>query len=279
MGSSKNLWQHKPVSPGGDVHNVQQGRLALRWGKVVELAPDYCQARVETDELDEIPSYWLSVVYPKTWHDKYYWMPELDEHVWFLWDEQGEEGIILGAFYCAEVPLSELHEPTPHKTEIHWGDESFFVYDREEHRGEWNIKGQMELRAKDGNLELEASEQVHVWGKEVVIEACERIVLRAPEIVIEGALSLGGDGGMMGLAMTAGGALFGGFPAGAAVGSLVDTAGGPGTILGGIGILGDLAGIAAPECPEPEEPEEVEVELEGDLRRLQGYTPPGFGNA
>ncbi|MFH7241804.1 MAG: phage baseplate assembly protein V [Spirulina sp.] len=269
---SKNLFSHRPVSPGGDVHNVQQGRLALRWGKVVELSPEHSQVRVETDELDEIPSYWLSILYPKTWHDKFYWMPELDEHVWFLWDEQGEEGVILGAFYCAEVPLSERHEPTPHKTEIHWGDESFFIYDRAEHRGEWNVRGQVEIRAKDGRMELEATDDLHLHGKTITLEACERITLRAPLIILEGAVTMNGGAG--GIAMMGASFMAGGIPI-AGIGSAV--AGG--RVVSGIPGLAGGSGGGEVGCPEPETAAEVEVEQEGDLRRLMGYTPPGFGNA
>lgn len=290
---SKNLFSHKAESPGGDIHNVQQGRLALRWGKVVELAPEFCQARVETDELDEIPTYWLSIIFPKTWEDKYYWMPELDEHVWFLWDEQAEEGIILGAFYCADVPLSELHEPTPHKTEIHWGDESFVYYTREEHRLEVDIKGEIIERATDGNFHMEASEDMTMFASninpvaceqfysrstETVIEACERIILRAPEVIIEGSLIIAGGAGGMFSFMGGGGMFSNGVPL-VGLGAAVATPVGAGAVIstGIAGFVGGaIAGPQCPECPEPEPAEEVEVELEGDLRRLQGYTPPGF---
>jgi phage baseplate assembly protein V len=291
---SKNLFSHKPESPGGDVHNVQQGRLALRWGKVVEVSPDYSQVRVETDELDEIPTYWLSILYPKTWEDKWYWMPELDEHVWFLWDEQGEEGVVLGAFYCAEVPLSELHPPTPHKTEVHWGDESYVFYDREEHLLDWDIKGTVYLRAHDGNMELESSEEMKLWAREISLEACEKITLRAPEIILEGNVTIaGGGGGFLSIAagaasLTMGGgglALAGSAITGngvpiAGIGSQVPVPGGMSSVISGLPGGGGLGGsVATPECPEPIPGEDVEVELEGDLRRLQGYTPPGFGGA
>jgi phage baseplate assembly protein gpV len=290
----KNLFQHKPESPGGDVQGVQQGRTSIKWGKVCELSPEHCQVRVETDELDEIPTYWLSILLPKTWHDKYYWMPELDEHVWFAWDEQAEEGVVLGAFYCAEVPLSELHEPTPHKTEIHWGDDSFVYYDREEHELNLTVKGAIEQRATDGDFNLEASEDMKLWATNITLEACETITLRAPEIILEGNVTMGGGGGGLlsmafgaatlamgpgGLALGGASILGNGVPL-AGIGGAISSPSGPGAIIsGGLGGFGGLpgGGIAAPECPEPEEAEEVEVELEGDLRRLQGYTPPGFG--
>jgi phage baseplate assembly protein V len=270
--SSKNLFSHKPGSPGGDVHNVQQGRLALRWGKVVEVSPEFSQVRVETDELDEIPTFWLSVIYPKTWHDKYYWMPELDEHVWFLWDEQGEEGIVLGAFYCADVE----HEPgqSVHKTEVVWGDRSFFKYDREEHRLDWDIKGEIHIRAANGDLDLESSETMNLRAREIRLEACERIVLQAPEIVIEGAITM--NGGLGGIAMLGANFMAGGIPI-SGIGSLVQTPVGPGTVVSGI--LGGLPGapLIGPPCPPPEAPEVVPDDLEGDLRELKGYTPPGYG--
>ncbi len=291
--STKNLFSHKPESPGGDIHEVQQGRLALRWGKVVELSPEHLQVRVEADELDEIPTFWLSVLFPKTWEDKYYWMPELDEHVWFLWDEQAEECVILGAFYCDEVPISPLHPPTPHKTEIHWGDESFVYYDREEHRLEVDVKGEISERATDGNFDMEASEDMNLWATNITLEACEVITLRAPLIVLEGSVQMsGGGGGFLsfaagaatlalgpgGLALGGASILGNGVPL-AGLGGAVPVPGGISSIVStGLGMFGGGVGdVAVPQCPEPEPAEDVEVELEGDLRRLQGYTPPGFG--
>lgn len=243
----KNLYSIKPESSGGDTHNNQQGRLALRWGKVVEISPDHSQVRIETDELDEIPTYWVSILYPKTLYDKYYWCVDLDEHVWFLWDEQGEEGVVLGAFYCAEV-LPEA--PDIEETEAIWRDCSYERYHKVKHERFTHIRGDKIIEAKRLIIRVE----------ELIIEANE-IEITAGSISITGATGIALNGGNLTMNGTQ---LVG-------IGGM-DTKGLPMVTTGWNPAPGVSPNIAIPDpCWDGAS------ETTGDLRRLQGYTPPGWG--
>ena len=162
---SKNLFTKKPESSGGDVQDAQQGRLTLKWGKIVEVAPNYSQARVEIKEKDQTVTYWFPILYPKTLFDKYYYCNDVDEPVWVLCDEQYEEGVILGAFYC---PEAKPHEPHIDKTEIYWRDCSFVRYRKDLHRFDLDIRGNITVR-----------------GRNITIAACETLTLTAKKIEME----------------------------------------------------------------------------------------------
>lgn len=231
---SKNLFTKKAESPGGDVQDAQQGRLQLRWGKVVEIAPDFSQARVESDENDQIVTFWLSILYPKTLHDKYYWHIDIDETVWFLVDEQAEEGVILGGFYC---PDAEPHEPDIDETEIRWRDCSFVRYHKADHELVIDIKGKIIIRASEG-IEIESHGDLTLKGESIALESDSIPTANGVEIAGMGSVDTDKD------KLVKNGIKPGGF------------------------------------SPDPEEPcwEGPTEELEGDLRRLQGYTPAGWGN-
>jgi hypothetical protein len=72
------------------------------------------RVRVVFEAEDQLVSWWLPVLQPKTLADQVYWMPDLDEHVVCLLDEHAEFGVVLGAIYSeADAPpvasLEKLH--------------------------------------------------------------------------------------------------------------------------------------------------------------------------
>lgn len=70
----------------------------LRYGTISSIDADKGLARVQFGE-DEVVSDWLPVLVQKTMNDKYFYMPDVNEHVACLMEENGENGIILGAIY------------------------------------------------------------------------------------------------------------------------------------------------------------------------------------
>lgn len=163
-----NLYSQAVEASGGDTSEHQQGRSNIKWGRVVMLDPERCRVRIETKEQDQMVSYWVQCTYPKTLHDKYYWMPDVDEPRYFEFDEQGEEAPAFGAFYTPKVLP---HEPDVDKTEIYWRDCSYERYHRKQHKRETYIRGTKEVTAK-----------------ELIIRA-ERLVLEVGELLI----STGGE--------------------------------------------------------------------------------------
>lgn len=127
-----------------------------RTGRVSERDPDTCRVRVVFGAEDNLVSWWLPVLQPKTLEDKVYWMPDLDEHVVCLLDEYAEEGVVLGAIYseAAPPPVSSLD-----RLHIELRDGSTFSYDREQHRLEITIKG------GDVVVNVDDQSHIHVGGE------------------------------------------------------------------------------------------------------------------
>lgn len=101
----------------------------LRFGIVTNINEKECRARVQFDS-DELSSYWLFVMQAKTQKDKFYFMPDIGEHVACLMDERCEAGVILGAVYS---DLDEVPVISKDKFKIKFNDGAEIEYDRKEH--------------------------------------------------------------------------------------------------------------------------------------------------
>nr|BDD43909.1 hypothetical protein 5 [bacterium] len=101
----------------------------LRFGIVTNIDEKDCRARVQFAE-DEMSSYWLAVLQAKTQKDKFYFMPDIGEHVACLMDEHSEAGVILGAIYS---DLDEVPVVSKDKFKIKFEDGTEIEYDRKEH--------------------------------------------------------------------------------------------------------------------------------------------------
>ena len=77
---------------------AERGR-PFRVGIVKTQDPANARVRVVFAEFDQMLSYWLPVVVPKTQNDKAYWLPDIGEQVVCLMDERDEAGVVLGAVY------------------------------------------------------------------------------------------------------------------------------------------------------------------------------------
>ncbi len=86
--------------------------------------------RVVFTEFDQMLSYWLPVVVPKTQNDKAYWIPDVGEQVVCLMDARDEDGVVLGAIYSQ--PDST---PVQSADKFHLGfkDGTTLEYDRAAH--------------------------------------------------------------------------------------------------------------------------------------------------
>jgi len=105
-------------------------RTALRLGIVQAQDPTLGRLRVTFDEFDQMLSYWLPVVVPKTQNDKAYWLPDIGEQVVCLMDGHDESGVVIGAIYSqADVT------PVQSADKFHLGfkDGTTIEYDRAAH--------------------------------------------------------------------------------------------------------------------------------------------------
>ena len=128
-----------------------------RRGIVHAVDPATGRARVRFPDRDDVVSWWLDVLQPKTHVDKAYWMPDIGEHVACLMDGHDEAGAILGALYSAADPVPET---SPDQHVVRYGDGAVIGYDRAAH------VMTIDLSAAEGTLILKA--------KNIVIKTGER---------------------------------------------------------------------------------------------------------
>jgi len=77
-------------------------RDVIRIGQVSSRCEHTCSCRVAFDDLDEMVSYDMQILQPRTVNAQTYTLPEVGEHVLCAFLPTGiEEGYILGSFYTA----------------------------------------------------------------------------------------------------------------------------------------------------------------------------------
>jgi phage baseplate assembly protein V len=108
------------------------GKVAemFRVGLVKTQDVNNARVRVAFPDRDQMTSWWLPVVMPKTQTDKAYWLPDVGEQVVCMMDERDEDGAVLGAIY-SEIDTTPVQSPD----KVHWSfkDGSSFEYDRAAH--------------------------------------------------------------------------------------------------------------------------------------------------
>ncbi len=127
---------------------------AWRWkplrriGTVVARDVDGCRVRVKFEDRDDVVSYWLGVLVPKTRDDKFYVMPDIGEQVVCLLDERLEDGEVLGARYStADAPVVADGDVFS----IRFKDGTVMEYNRATHKATVNNgSGEVEITAATG---------------------------------------------------------------------------------------------------------------------------------
>jgi|ERR1700722_13976576 phage baseplate assembly protein V len=169
------------------------------------------RVRVSFPDRDQLQSWWLPVVFPKTQNDKGYWIPDVGEQVVCTMDEHDEDGAVLGAIYSSADAV-----PVANADKLHWTskDGAFFEYDRSTHGLQMNI-------GNGGSVTIAAS------GASIAIDGSGNIAINgAGNVAIDGA----GNVTIMASALIQ---LAGGGPAIARVGDATSCPAGPGVIVSG----------------------------------------------
>lgn len=121
----------------------------LRFGIVTQINPKLAKARVNFGD-DDLTSFWLPVLQSKTLKDKFYSMPDINEQVACLMDENSEDGVILGAIYSNEdISLVESEK----QVAINFENGSFINADKEKNTLTINFENIKLV----GNIEHEGS--------------------------------------------------------------------------------------------------------------------------
>lgn len=144
-------------------------------GYVTELDAQMCRVRVKFEDADEIVSPLLPVLQKQAWQNKDYWMPEINDYVACLLDENGESGIVLGAIYTDE------RTPVVADVDVRkvvFADGTSVTYDRGSH-----------------------SMTVDCVG-DVTVKSAEKVTIDAPASEVTGTLTIKGlttmEGGFVG---------------------------------------------------------------------------------
>lgn len=147
----------------------------LKFGIVTNIDESRALVRVQFTDMDAVISYWLPVMRGKTLKDKQYWMPDVGEHVVCLLDENGEEGVVLGAIYSAEDPPPVRSKDKYH---VRFNDGTVIEYDRAEHKLKADVKGDVEIRAT-GKCEVDCQSDIY-------IKSATHITIQAPSLTMKG---------------------------------------------------------------------------------------------
>lgn len=158
---------------------------SLRFGTVTGVDAANGSARVQLEDGDGMVSAPLRVLQRRSLKDKAQCLPDIGEPVACLFAGQGmEAGVVLGAHYSTQTPA-------PDQTATHdytvYEDGTEVWYDRKGHKLIAKVKGDAEVET-EGQITARAK-------KSIRLQSSQCLVLRAPDIRLEGNLSHQGYSG------------------------------------------------------------------------------------
>lgn len=120
-----------------------------------------CRVRVTFPDHDQLQSWWLPIVVPKSQNDKAYWLPDLGEQVVCMMDEHDEDGAVLGAIYSSvDTPPVQSAD----KWHLRFSDGGFIEYDRSTHALSVSLpsSGALTISANGATMEIDPSGNVRL---------------------------------------------------------------------------------------------------------------------
>lgn len=142
----------------------------LHFGTVSAVDEKTGMVRVRLPDLNNLRTDWLQVLYPKTLQDKCYCMPDLGEHVAILLDENGEDGVVLGAVYSTADKPPVVSRDKWHRR---FKDGTVLEYDRSTHTftvdgpAQINLISSSQVNVKSGQITLDADSVICTGGMTV----------------------------------------------------------------------------------------------------------------
>ena len=117
----------------------------VRIGKVSSVNIEKARVQVVFEDIDNMVSVDLPLLFPQGLKNKFYAVPDIDENVLCLFMEQGlSDGFCLGSFYTDLVL-----PPVSNQDKVHFAfeDGTYIEYDRKEHKLVADIKGDAQIQA------------------------------------------------------------------------------------------------------------------------------------
>jgi phage baseplate assembly protein gpV len=181
------ILQYKERAPGANP--------AFRVGIVQEQDAALARVRVVFPDYDEIVSWWLPILFPKTQNDKAYWIPDVGEQVVCLMDLRDEDGAVLGAIYSsADVAPADSAD----KFHLGFKDGASAEYDRAAHVLDLKFQDNAEIKYDAGahaltvSLPNGATFNLTATGAQVTIDSNGNVSVRSPGQVQLGTGQLAG---------------------------------------------------------------------------------------
>ena len=115
-----------------------------KYGIVKEIDPEKMMVRCQIPDMDGVISPWLLIVVLNSLENKDYYLPDLEEQIVILLDENSESGVALGAVYSTKdkPPIANKN-----KRHIKFNDETTIEYDRSTHKLEIKVQGDILIEA------------------------------------------------------------------------------------------------------------------------------------
>ena len=167
-------------------------------GIISDIDETSVRVRVTLPECDNLKSNWLAVLKRNSQDNKDYWLPDMGEQVEVLLDDNGEDGVVLGAVYSTvdTAPVASRD-----KRYVQFSDGAAFEYDRSTHQ--LTINGGIEkivIEVINGtcltspNVEIKAqqvtvtSDTVDVKATDVSIDAT-KVEVKAAAVTVDAPMS------------------------------------------------------------------------------------------
>ncbi|EFE0679843.1 phage baseplate assembly protein V [Escherichia coli] len=167
-------------------------------GIISDIDETSVRVRVTLPECDNLKSNWLAVLQHNSQDNKDYWLPDMGEQVEVLLDNNGEDGVVLGAVYSTvdTAPVASRD-----KRYVQFSDGAAFEYDRSTHQ--LTINGGIEkivIEVINGtcltspNVEIKAqqvtvtSDTVDVKATDVSIDAT-KVEVKAAAVTVDAPMS------------------------------------------------------------------------------------------
>jgi len=139
----------------------EETRAVFRVGIVKVQDAQLCRVRVAFPDRDQMQSWWLPVIVPKTQNDKAYWIPDIGEQVVCLMDTHDEDGAVIGAIYSTAdaTPVND-----PNVFHLSCKDGAEFEYNRSSHALQVSIPngGTMTIAANGAQITIDGNGDVKV---------------------------------------------------------------------------------------------------------------------
>ena len=169
---------------------------AFRLGIVKDQDPSLGRLRVAFSEFDQMLSYWLPVVVPKTQNDKAYWLPDIGEQVVCLMDGRDEAGVVLGAVY-SQADTTPVQSAD--KCHLGFKDGTAMEYDRAAHVLALSFQDTTVIKYDGGahaltlNFEDQAAIEYDSAGHSLALDFTDGTAIKY-DAVVHAFSMLGGDG-------------------------------------------------------------------------------------